>query len=424
MFKSTIILILIVVLLGCENSGYISSPPAQISISSDGQYVLSTHYGRYLMLWDITNKKSKILNKVANIYSPFFIPNTHNFIWQDAETNKIYVQSLAGEIIKTFDVAFPVYGHILSENMDNYIASKDDWSLFQLTNNEWKEIKHNPNWYPGSALLLQFSFTKNFLLTAGEGQINDDQYPIKVGSNLKNIKPDVAESHNDSLLDGVVLWDINISQPILKLPGNVSKTKATLSPDARYVVAGDENIFIFSWDTKTGKRSARYHAPLQKVQNCELVNDLEECEAYLSSKGKYQPQAPADYMSIQPFKSGKTVAIKFINEKGDFIKFTDSARYAVLYNINTPRIQAFMDLGSNPHPTTFSVFTSSNTIDTAPKAGILVMGQTQFGNPDGNGTGIIVYKFDEQNKKLVRIWAPDGPGKHRRIDNPDNKWEG
>ncbi|WP_207385025.1 hypothetical protein, partial [Legionella londiniensis] len=67
-------------------------------------------------------------------------------------------------------------------------------------------------------------------------------------------------------------------------------------------------------------------------------------------------------------------------------------------------------------------FNSANVIDTAPRARILVMAQSAH-DMGRKGTGIIVYRFDEKTQTLTRLWAPDGPPRHRLIKNPDDLWE-
>lgn len=409
-------LLLFPLLTGCGD--YTDSPPAKISVSSDGRYVLSSHYGRFLILWDIKQQTSQLLSKKANIFSPYFIPDSHYFLWQDVNKKNVYVQSITGEIIKTFNPGFSVYGHVMTIDLNNYIAATDSWGLYQFRKRQWKVIKEDFHLYSGSALLFQLSLSKDYFLTTGKGAFSNDEYPLNAGLTSRDLNPEIPERSNRSLLNGVVLWSLS-GKPIKKFPGNVSKTKATISPDNQYIVAGDENGFLFRWDTRYGRRLLM-DRPSSKNSRC----NTQECKDYRMSQAQKNTLVPDNFNSGRTYKGGTSVAVKFINEKGDYFNFPEGARYALLYNVRSPRIQKFVDLGVDPHPSTFSVFTSSNTIDSAPKAGILVMGQTRFERPNGNTTGIIVYQFNEKNKTLVRLWAPDGPPKHKRIINPDDKWEG
>jgi hypothetical protein len=148
-----------------------------------------------------------------------------------------------------------------------------------------------------------------------------------------------------------------------------------------------------------------------------------DCLAELAKDMRTEKVIPNDFYS-HPWANGpKSVAVKFIDEQNNLLRFINSVNYATLYNASSPRVSAYFDLGKNPQPNTFTVFYNPNTIVTAPKAKILVMGQSTVGDIDGNGSGIIVYRFDDKEKKLIRIWAPEGPAYHPRITNPDNMWE-
>lgn len=48
-----------------------------VSISSDGQYAVSSHLNGEIMLWDITRHTKKLIDTHANIYSAYFIKQSH-----------------------------------------------------------------------------------------------------------------------------------------------------------------------------------------------------------------------------------------------------------------------------------------------------------------------------------------------------------
>jgi len=77
-----------------------------VSLSSDGQYAITSGADKRITLWNLKNRKAKIISTDANIYSAYFIKNTHNFIWQDLKENKVYVQDVNENIIKTFRPGF------------------------------------------------------------------------------------------------------------------------------------------------------------------------------------------------------------------------------------------------------------------------------------------------------------------------------
>ena len=78
-----------------------TDPVISLSVSSDGRYVVSGHVGRnadpsnpigQLVLWDIEKKTKTVLSKNANAFSAMFIPDSHEFMWQD-DKDIIYMQT-------------------------------------------------------------------------------------------------------------------------------------------------------------------------------------------------------------------------------------------------------------------------------------------------------------------------------------------
>ena len=204
----------------------------------------------------------------------------------------------------------------------------------------------------------------------------------------------------------------------MKFLGNMAKTTATISPDEKYVLAGDENSLFFLWDTKYGKRF-NLNDPTDPHMDCYD----QACRDRIAEEVKNNVKMPQDFYP-QIWQGPRNVAVKFIDEHGHFIRFIEEVNYATLYNVNSPKVKAFMDFGKHPQPNVSSVFRSANVIDTAPQAKVLVMGQS-LADVKGKreGTGIIVYRFDDKTQTLKRLWAPEGPPPHKRISNPDNEWE-
>ncbi|GGI83747.1 hypothetical protein [Legionella impletisoli] len=398
------------------------SGTTMLSVSSDGRYVISAHYGRYLILWDIATQTKTILNRKCNIYSPFFIPESHQFIWQNAKTNDVVLQDVQGHVIKTFNPGFQVYGHLINHALTHYVASTINWELHHFNQGKERIIRPDTDGETATAQLLRLSLVEPYFLSSGNGD-EDSAYPINIGTMQSDVKPDIPKSIDYSLLDGVVLWDLETGKPIKKFVGNSGKTLSTISPNRQYIIAVDESIFTNLWDSKTGKRLFNLEDPVNPNMQCW---GNQQCLKELAEDIKNSKPLPKDFYS-HPWANGpRSVAVKFIDEQGHFIRFINSVNYGILYHVSSPKILEFLDFGKNPQPHTFSVFENANTIATAPKANILVMGQTTVGDGDniGNGSGIIVYRFDEQTKRLIRLWAPDGPKDHWRVVNPENDYEG
>ena len=67
-----------------------------------------------------------------------------------------------------------------------------------------------------------------------------------------------------------------------------------------------------------------------------------------------------------------------------------------MYNVNDPKPIKYLYLGNSPFPAVTD-YSRDQSIDTSPKANILVMGKAY-------GNGILVYKFDPDKKTLRKIW--------------------
>ncbi len=353
-----------------------------ISISSDGYYAISSHLDGELILWDIKAHTKKIIASHANIYSAYFIKHTHSFMWQDIN-NVVHVQNIDGKTLLQFQNHFPVYGQVMSSNLKNYFASDQQWNLYQGIGANQKKIKSaydiNGLLSSGKLLNLVISNNNHFLVTSGDAERAYDLVPLAKAINTKMA---AAQKYNvgtidASLLDGVVIWNINTGKPLFKLPGNEVKTYATISPDNNYVISGDENEFLFVWNAHTGKK---YFS----VSNTWL--DI--------------PQDINDPLLKNHINAIQT--LKFIDNNNDYLRFNyRSFNYAVLYTVSNPHPIQYIYLGNNTWPSV-NHFLRNESIDTAPAANILVMGRA-------DNSGIIVYKYHPQQKSLEKIWEPHIP---------------
>ena len=87
-----------------------TDPVISLSVSTDGRYVISAHVTEdadrhkpigQLVLWDIEKKEKTILARNANAFSAFFIPDSHQFMWQDNK-NIVHIQNVEGKEIENF----------------------------------------------------------------------------------------------------------------------------------------------------------------------------------------------------------------------------------------------------------------------------------------------------------------------------------
>lgn len=358
-----------------------------VSVSSDGRYAISSHQDNSLILWDLKSFEKKIISKQANIYSAYFVPGQDIFLWQDIN-NVVNFQRVSGDILRSF-VHFPIYGHVLSSDLEKYVSCDQDWNLYLGHGEAIKPIKEDgesPS-FIGIGKLLNLAITPDnrYLLSAGDGGLNpernpsfDDHPPTKKGQNFSNYA-------------GVLMWDLTTLLPIRRLPGNAAKTTATLSPDGQWVVSGDENTQGYVWNSQTGERHHRLASIYHGVWNENQGEEFDEKTAF-NREGLIP--LPKDWDVNIP----AILAIKFI-DTSHYLCFITYSPYAILYHVDNPLPLMYLSLGREQFPAV-SDYSRNAAIDTAPDAGILVTGQR-------DGGGIIVYKYNSAQRELKKIWVGD-----------------
>jgi len=389
------ILTLSFVLSSCSNDNNNKIPFTSgvmvTSVSTDGDYTVTSNLGRQLILWNIKDKTKKIISTDANIYSAYFIKNTDDFIWQNDKTNTVYVENVKGEILKSFNPGFPTYGEVMTSDLKNYFASDVKWNVYKITDNSKQIIKQGFDGFLGTGKLLNLSLSNlnNFLVTSGYAGNEGDDLPLSKGYTARDINPQIPPKANFSLLNGVALWRVQSGKPLYKLQGNVAKTYATISPDGKYVVSGDENVKVLVWNANTGKL-------ITKAKVLGNLKKLKDGNVILEKKGF--PTPPEDFTKQSFIYAVET--LKFI-DKDHYLRFPNQNPYAILYKVTNPIPLKYLPLGKKPWPSV-NDYVLDQSIDTSPQAHILVMGME-------TGSGIIVYKYVPKTQTLKKIWVAKGP---------------
>ncbi len=374
---------ILVALSGCHaesaSSGRISfaniGPVQVLDVSDDGHWAISTHDSRHALLWNIEQKTYRLISTDANIFSAGFIPNSHQYMWQDLK-GWVHIADVNGKEVKRFR-NFPVYGHAFTRN-GRYVSVNDDYGIFTGIGEAQKRLKAEGGSYQGFGKLLNMSFSPDGkrMVTSGFGSPYDAEW--------ESIREQSEIGYKN--LVGVVLWDLVAMNPLAKLPGNIAKTYATFSPDGKYVVSGDEGGRVIVWDAQKTKELFRLGSLFHGV----IANPNESWENWVYDKTGLIPY-PKDY-------SGQAVlSLKFIDLDNHYLRITANQHYAILYAIDNPLPLKYLDLGTHPYPATRE-YARNTAIDSAPAAGILVTGQA-------NGPGINVYRYDKAARTLKRIWV-------------------
>ncbi|MBW6390145.1 WD40 repeat domain-containing protein [Billgrantia antri] len=375
-------------------------PVTSLSVSTDGRYVVSAHEDAKLVLWDLEQRKREVLSESANLYSAYFIEESDAFLWQDLD-NVVRVQRVDGEVIEAFE-HFPTYGHVMSRDREHYLSANQTWNIYHGHGEALRPVlrdSRSPS-FTGTGQVLNLSLGGRYFVSGGSGS---------PGGELEDSPPvrEEEEFRFSSSYGGVTLWSLDTLAPVAKLPGNSSKTYATISPDGQWVVSGDENTIGLFWHTDSPRDRHRMASYNHGILLEDLPEGLEENEYWDKSQLIPVPESsqPDKWGSIRSLATPTTVAIAFINGSEEFLRIGYahyesggmSRTYAALFEAGNPWPQAYLDLGTDPFPSV-NDYSRNLSIDSAPEANLLVTGHAFEG-------GISVYRYDPEARTLTKEWV-------------------
>ncbi|OOF55064.1 hypothetical protein BKK56_07945 [Rodentibacter genomosp. 2] len=352
-----------------------------LDISSDGKYVISAHSGNEtkLVLWNIEKREKKVLAKRVNTNTAYFIPNSHDFMWQGSKDKIVHIQNVDGKELASFK-HFEIARHIMSEDRTLYISADQTGEIYKGYGDNMVPIyTDTPTWRH-----YNFSLSDKYFLTASSGRgEREDGSVVKMNPVADPIQPSV---YKRSSYNGVVLWDRNTLKPAAELFGFGGRSDALFSPDGKWIVGGGENLRHYMWETAHLTNRLRLADPDRGIRNPRGNDDSQLLRVPGVNMGLNNP-----------------VTYAFVTET-EFIEFRMSAKkdglgekYSPLYTVGDPWIKAFVEIGNNPVIST-DFYELSNSVASAPKAHILVTGQAAHG-------GINVYRYHPDKMELEKIWV-------------------
>lgn len=392
--KFLIILTLIITILFF--SAHAKTDPAMsVSVSTDGHYVVSGHVGRnadpsnpigQLVLWDIEKKTKTVLSKNANAFSAIFIPDSHEFMWQD-DKDIIHMQNVDGQVIKRFEHPFTVQNHRMTADKSFYLSA-DMW------NHLYKGYENDitPIYTDGASISkpVDLSIVGDYFLSV-TAPCSDPDSPVAETQLTAN--PINPSEYKKNSYDGVTLWDKNTLKPVAKLNGNCGATNGLLSPDGKWVITGGENGAYYMWEINNLNNRLSLAFQDEYIKN-------ENIKEYDKNEVLYIPKE----IEERGISMGK-VAYAFVT-KTEFIglgksenKDGDGNEFASLFTIGNPWVKGYIEIGNNPSIST-NYFQRNLSVSSSPKAHILVTGQA-------TGGGINVYKYHPEKMELEKIWVAD-----------------
>ncbi|WP_197038334.1 WD40 repeat domain-containing protein [Billgrantia saliphila] len=375
-------------------------PVTSLSVSSDGRYVVSIHEDARLVLWDLEKRKREVLSESANLYSAYFIEESDAFLWQDLD-DVVRVQRIDGEVIEAFE-HFPTYGHVMSSDMQDYLSANETWNIYHGHGDALRPVlrdSRSPS-FTGTGQVLNLSIGGRYFVSGGSGS---------PGGELEDSPPVREEKafRFSSSYGGVTLWSLDTLAPVAKLPGNSSKTYATISPDGQWVISGDENTIGLFWHTDSPENRQRMADYDGGIYLDDAPYEEGDPRNWDTSQLISVPESskPDKWGSIRSLATPTTIAIAFINGSEEFLRIGYahyesggmSRTYAALFDAGNPWPQAYLDLGRSPFPSVNN-YSRNLSIDSAPEANLLVTGQAFEG-------GINVYRYDPDARTLTKEWV-------------------
>ena len=373
-----------------------TAPIISLSVSTDGRYVVSGHVGRnadpsnpigQLVLWDIEKKTKTVLSKNANAFSAMFIPDSHEFMWQD-DKDIIYMQNVDGQVIKSFQHPFTLQNHRMTADKSFYLSA-DMW------NHLYKGYENDitPIYTDGASISkpVDLSVVGDYFLSVTAPCSAPDSPVAETQLTANPINP---SEYKKNSYDGVILWNKNTLKPVAKLNGNCGSTSGLISPDGKWVITGGENVGIYMWEIN----NVNHRLNPIKIHNGNSHDGVNYYDAIDSSPIAEKFKDKIIYLGQN------AVAIAFINEK-DFIAIgktyinEDNYNVIPLYVVGDNLIKDFLEIDNNPTIST-NYYQRNLSVSSSPKAHILVTGQA-------TGGGINVYKYHPEKMELEKIWVAD-----------------
>ena len=344
-----------------------TDPAMSVSVSTDGHYVVSGHVGRnadplnpigQLVLWDIEKKTKTVLSKNANAFSAMFIPDSHEFMWQD-DKDIIYMQNVDGQVIKRFEHPFTVQNHRMTADKSFYLSA-DMW------NHLYKGYENDitPIYTDGASISkpVDLSVVGDYFLSVTAPCSAPDSPVAETQLTANPINP---SEYKKNSYDGVILWNKNTLKPVAKLNGNCGATNGLISPDGKWVITGGENGAYYMWEINNLNNRLSLAFQDEYIKN-------ENIKKYDKNEVLYIPKE----IEERGISMGK-VAYAFITET-EFIglgksenKDGDGNEFASLFTIGNPWVKGYVEIGNNPSIST-NYFQRNLSVSSSPKAHILL----------------------------------------------------
>ncbi len=381
-------MVCLTILSGCAMGALMpggTEPVISLGVSTDGRYVISAHADRFkaegsIVLWDIEKKRKKILSRHGNAYSAYFIPNSHEFMWQDAE-DVVHIQNVDGQEVTQFP-HFKTEGHLMSADKSLYLAVTKRGKIYKGYGSN--QVPVYTDQATGHNKPINLSLAGNYFVSMAYPVSNPDDAPAVTDFTDNPINPSI---YKHSSFDGLTLWDRNSLKPKAKLQGNSDKGFAILSPNGEWIISGDENARNYMWSTQNPHHRLTLANHMWGIYKDGVDDKSQLLPVPEKFKGK-------KVVTIS------TIAYAFLTET-EFVRLGHvpkmSRTLIPLFTVGDPWMKAYLDLQENPRAS-LKHYQRNMSVGSSPQAHILVTGQEA-------GGGINVYRYHPAKKELERIWV-------------------
>ncbi len=349
-----------------DNGDNTQANVVMLSLSSDGKYVVTSNMNNRAYIWNI-NKKShrRVGVKPVNVYSIYFIPQSQNILIQNADTHEVYIEDIAGNVIKTFNPGFQVYGEAISSDLKTYVAADEQFNVYKFNVDTMQKEQLYLSWCdvkkPNSPYDIEHPYygdtpngcagfsgsLPNFAFTA------DNQYLIF------------------STGDPITIWNL-VENTWSQVDKTAWPNVTAITPDNHsFLLAGKKQLGyeysfntkntspIFMWDEPNNQSPSSINFISEKYIVATMAGENNQSRIHLFNANDIPKQSMANFEEI------KIIDLKMNQEK--------------MY----PRTQSYFP-----------------TVATSIESGRLVMAQA-------NGNGIMVYQFDPENLTLKLEWVSE-----------------
>ncbi|AIT08762.1 hypothetical protein LO80_01410 [Candidatus Francisella endociliophora] len=378
----------IICILGLSTStSLVFAVPTALSVSTDGEYAVSSNNDGNVYLYNLNKKTIKKINyKTVNVFSANFINDTHDFIYQTFDDNVVHIIDADNlKTIKSFTGQKNSVMQTVNKDLNTYAFATrgGNMNIAKIKDNKLGSTYSYGNQFMAMSSNLVPTFYKNKLVTAtGNGSLlifNINEIFKKANKNNPKNQIDI---HKNS---GSVMSAIDPN-------GKFVYTVDSMGKGVKYNLVDNSNI-------KYGmlKRYIKNNVPKNTTNAITNFKYIDNNQVIATYKGIKQPYLWLSLYNISDFKQWES-------SKGH----SDWTQYYITPIASLPLVDNPKDYldgnyitgaDAKPYPSTSGYNT---TFDTSVEAHKLVMAQA-------NGNGIMVYNYNPSDESLKLDWVAEPP---------------